>query len=399
MTDAAPSPLVLAVNGGSSSIKFALFNVAPPSDEIRRGSVTGIGTSNATLILDSEGGQQRLHLAGPSATPGGAVDRIVAALRPDVDPPPLAAIVHRLVHGGEQFHRSQPITAAVIAGLRSLVPFAPNHLPGEIALIDAFMTAIPGVPQIACFDTAFHHDLPAISRTLPVAPLPGLRRYGFHGLSYAFLMSRLNEIGGDEAHGRVVLAHLGNGASLAAVHDGRCVDTSMGLTPAGGLVMGTRTGDLDPGVVTFLARSGNLPVEEIDRQLTGESGLRGISGRSADMRELLAHEASDPRARLAVDIFCYQVRKWIGAFAAALGGLDTLVFSGGIGEAAPVVRSRICSELSFLGVRLEEALNAVGAPMISAPAARVRVRVVPTNEALMMAREARQVLAESNLAT
>jgi acetate kinase len=210
-------------------------------------------------------------------------------------------------------------------------------------------------------------------------------------------MSELERLAGAAAaRGRVVLAHLGNGASIAAVAGRRCVDTSMGLTPAGGLVMSSRSGDLDPGVVTYLARARSLSMDQVDHMLTHESGVRGISGQSADMQELLAREASDARARLAVDVFCYQVRKWIGAFAAALGGLDTLVFSGGIGEHAPVVRSRICSELSFLGVELAEEPNASNAPLISAPLARVDVRVIPTNEALMMAREARTVLTESS---
>jgi acetate kinase len=365
---AAPS-FVLAVNAGSSSIKFALFHA-----------------DTLAPVLS------RTEPASSSADRRAVVQGIMAAAVPELRGAPLAAIAHRIVHGGERFDRSQRITPDLLNGLRELIPLAPNHLPDEIALIEAFMAEQPQIPHVACFDTAFHHDLPAISRTLPVPAMPGLRRYGFHGLSYGYLMSELKD---DEARGRVVLAHLGNGASLAAVLDGHCIDTSMGLTPTGGLVMSTRTGDLDPGVVTYLARVRSLPVEQVENLLTHESGLLAISGRAADMQQLLAQEASDARARLAVDIFCYQIRKWIGAFAAALGGLETLVFAGGIGEHAPPVRARICRELSFLGVELDEARNAGNAGEISASSARVRVRVIATNEALMMARETRTVLRES----
>ena len=389
---------VLAVNGGSSSIKFALFT-GDTSAQVLAGEVTGTNTPTATLVLNDARDSQCIPLEGPVAMPRTAVDRILAALEPHLHPGSLMGIVHRVVHGGEQFDRSQRITTDLMDGLRALIPLAPNHLPDEIALIDAFRAAMPETPHVACFDTAFHRDLPAISRTLPVPETAGLRRYGFHGLSYAFLMSELKEIAGDEARGRVVLAHLGNGASLAAVVDGRCVDTSMGLTPAGGVVMSSRSGDLDPGIVTYLARLGNLSADQVDHLLTQQSGLLGISGRSADMQQLLAHETSDPRARLAVDIFCYQVRKWIGAFAAALGGLETLIFSAGIGEHAAAIRSRICAELAFLGAHVDEAQNATHAPLISLPTSRVRVRVIPTNEALMMAREARAVLSESGSTT
>jgi acetate kinase len=348
-------------------------------------AVTGSDGIRLTTI-DVEAGTQR-----------DAVRPLVAALHSHLTTAPLAGIVHRVVHGGEHFNRAQRVSPKVVEQLRKLIPLAPNHLPEEIALIETFLDAWPQTPQVVCFDTAFHADLPLVSRTLPVPETPGLRRYGFHGLSYAFLLKELEQLAGvAAARGRVVLAHLGNGASIAAVASGRCMDTSMGLTPAGGLVMSSRSGDLDPGVVTYLARARSLSMDQVDHLLTHESGVRGISGRSADMQELLAREASDPRARLAVDVFCYQVRKWIGAFAAALGGLDTLVFSGGIGEHAPVVRSRICSELSFLGVELAEQPNASNAPLISAPLARVDVRVIPTNEALMMAREARTLLTESS---
>jgi acetate kinase len=385
------------VNAGSSSIKCALFTGDAAADQLWSGAVTGIGTPAARMAVTGSDGIRLTPIDVEAATHCDAVRPLIAALDPHVTAAPLAGIVHRVVHGGEHFDRAQRVSKKVVEELRRLIPLAPNHLPEEIGLIETFLHAWPHTPQVVCFDTAFHRDLPLVSRTLPVPETPGLRRYGFHGLSYAFLLGELEQAAGVvTARGRVVFAHLGSGASLAAVRDRRCVDTSMGLTPAGGLVMSSRAGDLDPGVVTYLARRRDLSVDQVDRLLTHESGLRAISGHSGGMQELLAREASDPRARLAVDVFCYQVRKWIGAFAAVLGGLDTLVFSGGIGEHAPVVRTRICSELSFLGVQLAEEPNASNAPLISAPSARVDVRVISTNEALMMAREARTVLTQSS---
>lgn len=391
---------VLAVNGGSSSIKCALFISSAAPEPVWSGAISGIGTPAATLAVEGPDGTVLTPIGVDGRTHATAIHRLIAALDGRLATGRLAGIAHRIVHGGERFDRAQRVSPEILEALRALVPLAPNHLPDELALIDTFGRARPGTPQVVCFDTAFHHDLPLISRTLPVPGPPDLRRYGFHGLSYAYLLQELERVAGpSEARGRIVLAHLGNGASLAAVSDGRCVDTSMGLTPTGGLVMGRRAGDLDPGIVTFLARLRHLSLDQIDHLLTQESGLYGISGRSADMQELLAHEASDARARLAVDVFCYQIRKWIGAFAAALGGLDTLVFAGGIGEHAPAVRSRICSELSFLGVQLAEEQNVTNAPLISVPAARVRVRVTRTDEALMMARQAVTVLATASTTT
>ena len=252
------------------------------------------------------------------------------------------------------------------------------------------------MPQVVCFDTAFHRDLPRVARLLPIPrryDAQGLRRYGFHGLSYAYLMEELGRrAGAVAARGRVVLAHLGSGASMAAVLDGRSVDTSMGFTPTGGLPMSTRCGDLDPGVAAYLARSGQMSAEAFFTMASRESGLLGMSTTSADMRELLKLEASDARAAEAVAVFCYQAKKCIGAYAAALGGLDTLVFSGGIGERADVVRSRICDGLDFLGIELDAARNAAHADVISAPASRATVRVIRTDEESMIARSVARVL-------
>jgi acetate kinase len=302
----------------------------------------------------------------------------------------LSGIGHRIVHGGPRYSDAARIDDDLVNELQRVTPFAPNHLPLEIELIEAFRRHRPAVPQVACFDTAFHHGLPARARTLPV-PLryaaTGVRRYGFHGISYAYLMLELERAGGAAAaDGRVILAHLGNGSSLAAVRHRRCVDTSMGMTPNGGVVMGTRSGDLDPGLVTYLLRSERWSADELDAVLTGKSGLLGLSEVTSDMRDLVAREDTDERCRLAVEIFCYQIRKWIGAFAAALGGLDTLVFAGGIGEHAPLIRERICGALDFLGVHLDDRANAMNATVISTAGSPVSVRVIPTNEELMIAR-------------
>ncbi len=363
---------VLAINAGSSSLKFALFTLDAAPALVSSGVISRGGT-----------------------TPEAAIDHIFTAIDGQLGDRALAGIVHRVVHGGERFTRAHRVSATVLAALRELVPLAPNHLPDEIALIESCRRRRPATPQVICFDTAFHGDLTPVSRTLAVPETPGVRRYGFHGLSYAFLLGELERVAGPlAARGRVVIAHLGNGASLAAIRAGRCIDTSMGLTPAGGVAMSSRSGDLDPGVVAYLARLRSLSVDQVEHLLTHEAGLLGMSGRSGDMQELLSLEANDPRARLAVDVFCYQVRKCVGAFAAALGGLDTLVFSGGIGEHAPLVRRRICRGLAFLGVQLQESQNAIDAPLISLPTAPAQVRVIPTNEALMMAREAYAVLTD-----
>ena len=288
------------------------------------------------------------------------------------------------------------ITKEMVAELRQLKPFDPEHLPEEIQLTEAFHRRFPDLPQVACFDTAFHHDLPRVAQLLPIPrryEAQGVRRYGFHGLSYAFLMEELARLAGMEAaQGRVILAHLGNGASLAAVHHGKPVDTSMSFTPTAGVPMSTRSGDLDPGLVWYLARTEQMSAKQFNEMVNFQSGLLGVSETSSDMRDLLDHETQDVRAAEAVALFCYQVKKWIGAFAAALGGLDTLVFAGGIGENAPAVRARICDGLGFLGIELEEERNAANEGVISATASRVAVRVIHTDEERMIANTVCRVL-------
>jgi acetate kinase len=280
--------------------------------------------------------------------------------------------------------------------LQRLTALAPAHLPGEREVIEVLQQRFPSVSQIACFDTAFHRDLPRVARLLPIPrryEAKGVQRYGFHGLSYEFLMDELTRMDEPAAReGRMILAHLGNGASLAAIRDGKCIDTSMAFTPAAGLVMGRRSGDLDPGLASFLARTEQMTAEQFDTMVNSESGLLGVSEISSEMPELLSREKKDTRAAEAIALFCYQAKKWIGGFTAALGGLDMLVFTAGIGENSPVVRERICEGLGFLGLELDREQNGMNAAVISTVRSKARVRVMRTDEELMIARSVCRVL-------
>jgi acetate kinase len=302
----------------------------------------------------------------------------------------LVAVGHRVVHGGPKYSEPQQITPEMVEELHQLQPFDPEHLPEEILLTEAFHRRFPDLVQVACFDTAFNHNLPRVAQLLPIPrryEAQGVRRYGFHGLSYAFLIEELAHVAGPQAaRGRVILAHLGNGASLAAVYEGKSMDTSMGFTPTGGVPMSTRSGDLDPGLVWYLAQTESITAKQFNEMVNFQSGLLGVSETSSDMHDLLERETEDVRAAEAVALFCYQVKKWIGAFAAALGGLDTLVFAGGIGENAPVVRARICDGLGFLGIELDEKRNAASAAVISTATRPVAVRVIHTDEEWMIAK-------------
>jgi acetate kinase len=389
-------PRILTINGGSSSIKFALFEAGDPLRRILVGAIERIGLPQASLR--AQGVDQADNFSRPVAAPdhAAAVGALMDWIEERNGRGALTAVGHRVVHGGPKYSEPQRITADMIEELRRLSPFDPEHLPEEILLTEAFHRRFPDLPQVACFDTAFHHELPRVARLLPLPrryEAQGVRRYGFHGLSYAFLMEELARLAGAEAaQGRVILAHLGNGASLAAVYHGKSVDTSMGFTPAAGVPMSTRSGDLDPGLVWYLARTGEMDAKQFNEMVNFQSGLLGVSETSSDMRDLLQCEAQDVRAAEAVALFCYQIRKWIGAFAAALGGLDTLVFAGGIGENAPLIRERVCAGLGFLGIELSQERNAKNAPLISPDPGRVKVRVIRTDEALMIARSVARVL-------
>jgi acetate kinase len=389
-------PLILTVNGGSSSIKFAVFEGGVPLRRVLEGRIERIGSPEAALRI--EGVNPRDNVSRSVTAPDHAV--AVGALMDWSEErsrrEALTAVGHRVVHGGSKYSKPQRITAALVEELHRLSPFDPEHMPEEILLTEAFHRRFPDLPQVACFDTAFHHDLPRVARLLPIPrryEAQGVRRYGFHGLSYAFLMGELARVAGPAAaQGRVILAHLGSGASLAAVRDGQSLDTSMSFTPAAGVPMSTRSGDLDPGLVWYLARTEQMSAKHFNEMINAQSGLLGVSETSGDMRDLLDREAQDGRAADAVALFCYQLKKWIGAFAAALGGLDTLVFAGGIGEHAPTVRGRICAGLEFLGIGLDEKRNAANAGVISRAAGPVAVRVMHTNEELIIAESVCRVL-------
>lgn len=380
---------ILTLNGGSSSIKFAVFEGGGAAlRRLVKGSIERIGQPQSRLQIEDV--NEADSVSRPLAFPDhdAAVAEVLRWTEARAQREALSAVGHRVVHGGPRYGAPQVITAGMLEELRRLSPFDPEHLPSELALAEGFHRRFPQLPQVACFDTYFHQDLPRVARLLPIPrryEAQGVRRYGFHGLSYAFLMERLPHLAGAQAaQGRLVLAHLGSGASLAAVHAGRPIDTSMGFTPAAGVPMSTRSGDLDPGLVWYLARTEGLQAEGFNRMVNDESGLLGVSGRSGDMRDLL-ELAGDAPAREAVALFCYQVRKCIGAFAAALGGLDTLVFTGGIGEHAAPVRAQICENLEFLGVEIDAARNEAHAAVISKAGGRVTVRVIPTDEERMMA--------------
>lgn len=392
----AATDLILVLNGGSSSIKFAVYEPGEVPRCQLQGHLDRIGLPGPQLTF-SEGPE-----ASPTTCPATAADPAAAAgfLLDWLDQravfATLAAVGHRVVHGGPAHLAPEIITPALLADLRQLTAYDPDHLPGEIALMEAVRARQPRLRQVACFDTAFHQHMPRVAQLLPIPrrlAAQGLRRYGFHGLSYAYLLEELGrQAGPAAARGRVILAHLGSGASLAAVLGGQSQDTSMGFTPAAGLVMGTRPGDLDPGVAAYLLQAERLTPQQFNHLINHESGLLGVSETSPDLRDLLTAQATDARAADAVALFCYQARKWVGAYAAVLGGLDTLVFAGGVGEHAPEVRARICAGLEYLGLELDAALNATHAAVISSAASRVTVRIIPTNEERQIAQLVQQLL-------
>ncbi|MHB8745238.1 MAG: acetate/propionate family kinase [Gammaproteobacteria bacterium] len=388
---------LLVINGGSSSVRCALYQQRADLPLLVGGTLERIGSPDARLTLHTaSAAEQNVSRTVDAPDHATAARLLVNWLKQRPEYTTIRAVGHRIVHGGANYSGPELITPTVIAELQRLSPFVPQHLPAELALLGVFQAAFPDVPHVACFDTAFHHGMPRVAQILPLPrryARRGLRRYGFHGLSYTFLMDELVRTQGPEiAAGRVVLAHLGNGASLAAVQHGLPVDTSMGFTPSGGVPMSTRSGDLDPGVFVYLAQTEQMDADQFNTMINTQSGLLGISEISSDLRDLLAQEAHDPRAAEAIEMFCYQIRKYVGALAAALNGLDALVFAGGIGEHAAPVRARICAGLSFLGIELDEAQNAAHAPVISSAASRVRVCVFATDEARVIARAVCRIL-------
>jgi acetate kinase len=382
-------PNVLTINGGSSSIRFAIFAASRAPRRLLQGKLDRIGSGAASLSVDHGGDSPPTHIKADLKTSAAAVDFLLDWLESQALFETLGGVGHRVVHG--MLHTApERVTEGLLSELKNIIPFDPEHMPREIELIEALQRRHGQLPQIVCFDTAFHRTMPRVATQLPIPrryEAKGIRRYGFHGLSYTFLMGELARLGDPAAaRGRVILAHLGSGASLAAVRDGRCIDTSMGFTPTAGLVMGTRSGDLDPGLASYLALTDAMSPARFETMVNHESGLLGVSETSADVRDLLERESSDPRAAEALALFCYQAKKWIGSFAAALGGVDTLVFAGGIGENAALVRKRICEGLNFLGIEIDDDANGRHAPCISAGiGSSVTVRVIRTDEESVIA--------------
>ncbi|MDB6057583.1 MAG: Acetate kinase [Verrucomicrobiales bacterium] len=377
-------PAILTINGGSSSLKFAIFATGhgKPQRTVS-GEIERIGLPNPTLRVGSSRRPVKVQNHAE------ALALVLEQINETPGAKDLSAVAHRVVHGGPLYRQHQPVNAAMLAELERLSPFDPEHLPADISLIRCCTEAFPAVPQFACFDTAFHRDLPRVAYLLPIPrkyEKRGIRRYGFHGLSCSWLMQQLKERAGEEAaRGRVVIAHLGNGASMTAVHNGRSVDTTMSFTPTAGLVMSRRTGDLDPSLAAYLIRIEKMSVDDFQHMVNAESGLLGISETSSDMRDLLDAQQNDARAADAVDSFCYNAKKHLAGLAAVLGGLDTLIFSAGIGENNAEVRARICHGLEFLGIELDSIANNQNGAIISKKTSKATVHVIKTDEEMYIA--------------
>jgi acetate kinase len=385
----------LVLNAGSSSLKFCVFErrLGESWGLAARGQIEGIGTSPSLSVKDAVGARLASEKLDSIRNGGDALDALAAWLRSQFGGSRVLGVGHRVVHGGAKFLKPTILTPAVLADLHELVPLAPLHQPYNLAAIAAVSERLPDVPQVACFDTSFHRTH---SPVVDLIPLPrdlcksGLQRYGFHGLSYEYISSVLPQAAPEIAQGRVIVAHLGSGASLCALKNGKSVDTTMGFTALDGLCMGTRPGAFDPGAVLFLIQNHGLTADEVETLLYKKCGLLGISGISNDMRDLLGR--TEPDARLAVDYFVYRAAKEIGALAAVLGGIDGLVFTAGIGENSEEIRRRICESSAWLGIEIDEEGNASGGPRISTPQSRVSAWVIPTNEELMIARHTGRLL-------
>ncbi len=390
-------PYILTINGGSSSIKFALYSVREELQQIVSGTIKNIGSEDVSFIIKEVDGEKPIKQKIDAPNFQEATISFIDWLEKQEWFEHVKAIGHRVVHGMKHTE-PEVINDALIKKLKSISNYDPDHLPAEIEIIQIIKQKHPDLLQVACFDTAFHITIPAVAKTFAIPKKyfdEGVQRYGFHGISYSYLMQELKKKNEAEANGKIILAHLGSGAGIAAVKDGKCIDTSMGFTPAGGIVMSTRSGDLDPGITGYFMQQG-MDAKAFNDLINHQSGLLGISGISADMQKLLQQEKENPNAALAVDIFCYQIKKYIGAYIAVLGGLDTLVFSGGIGEHSPEIRGKICDGLEFLKIELCETKNRNNEGIISTEAGKVNVHVIKTNEEVMIANLVSDVLKKSN---
>ena len=381
---------LLTINGGSSSIKFAVYGIDKNLVKILSGEIKRIGLDNPEFTITNILTNEKYEIKIKARNFNEAAEILLEWLKGQKYFEAIKCIGHRIVHGMEHTH-PEIIDDDLLKELHKISNYDPDHLPAEIKMIELFKKQFPNVLQVACFDTSFHTTLPKKAKTFALPKKyydEGVKRYGFHGISYSYLMEELRKNNAAEANGRIILAHLGNGASLAAIKDAKCLDTSMGLTPAGGLVMSTRSGDMDPGVAWYLMQEG-LNADSFNALINHQSGLLGISGFSSDMQDLLQHEKNNKDAALAIEIFCFQIKKYIGAYTAALSGLDTLVFSGGIGENASPIRSRICKGFEYLGIEIDEEKNIKNARIISTRNSKVTVLVIPTDEEIMIALETR----------
>jgi acetate kinase len=378
---------ILIINAGSSSIKFALYAMSDQPALTCSGKIDRIGLSGTMLTIKESSGSKEAKRPIKASDFHTAALALLEWLEKQPFFQSVEVIGHRIVHGMKHTH-AEVITDELLKTLNKIADYDPDHLPSEIELIQLFQQKRPQLVQVACFDTAFHTTLPAVAKTFAIPKkyyAEGIQRYGFHGISFSYLMEELKKKNEEAAKGRIILAHLGSGASMAAVINGQCIDTTMGFTPAGGLVMGTRSGDLDPGIAWYLMQQG-MDAKTFNDLINHQSGLLGISGTSADMKDLVQQEKENADAALAIDIYCYQVKKYIGAFTAALGGLDILVFSGGVGENAALIRSRICRGLEYAGINLQEDPNQKNETTISDKESAVKVYVIPTKEEWMIAK-------------
>jgi len=379
---------ILAINGGSSSIKFALYDMAENFIKIFSGQIKRIGLSGPEFtVINNIREKNEIIIDAKNFTE--AAEVLIEWLKKQKDFEQVICIGHRIVHGMKHT-QAEIIDEDLLNEINQISDYDPDHLPAEIEMVRLFKNEFPSLMQVACFDTAFHTTIPAVAKTFALPKRyyeEGIRRYGFHGISYSYLMQEIKDQNEAEANGKIILAHLGNGASLAAVKEGKCVDTSMGFTPAGGIPMSTRSGDLDPGVAWYLMQKG-MNAKDFNNLINHQSGLLGISGVSSNMQDLLRLEKENKDAALAIEVFCYHIKKYIGAYIAVLGGLDTLVFSGGIGENAPAIRERICNDLGYLNINLNEEKNNKNSRHISNDDDHVKVYVIPTNEEFMIAETA-----------
>ncbi|HVX28431.1 MAG TPA: acetate/propionate family kinase [Parafilimonas sp.] len=375
---------ILTINAGSSSIKFALYEKNDELQQILSGKMERIGLKDASFTIKQN--DKKLNENIDVSNFRNATTSLINWFEKQHWFNAVKAIGHRVVHG-MQHTKAEIISDELLNELNKISNYDPDHLPAEIDIIQTLQKKYPQLIQVACFDTAFHTTIPSVAKTFAIPKKysdEGIRRYGFHGISYSYLLQQLIKENAEEAKGKIILAHLGNGASIAAVKDGKCIDTSMGFTPAAGIVMSTRSGDLDPGIAWYLMQQG-MDAKAFNNLINHQSGLLGISGASSDMQDLLQQEKTNTDAALAVDIFCYQIAKYIGAYIAALNGLDALVFSGGIGENASVIRARICDAFQYINLSIDQQKNNNNELVISNNQSKIKVYVIPTNEELMIA--------------